>query len=201
MSKEEGSWKEKLRKKKGGWQLGAAVFKGMIYSVGAEFYALDLFRSEKPYKFPLPSPDQYPGSFEMIVVAVADPRDDNDHQVDKATVFIYGAGCGTGNAVGALFSFDTITHDWNVLDDSLFVSNLAPGVVLRYVGFSYLFSFAVHHPNHLWEGAPSIYVFDIVGREWLPEPVEGLEEIHPNIKDGIFCEDLFFRFTIRSFLY
>ncbi|KAL6205103.1 hypothetical protein ACLB2K_022367 [Fragaria x ananassa] len=107
------------------------------------------------------------------------------HLVIISNKYIYAYSKGARS--NTLVRFDLEKKEWECLYRN-FWGRLAPGVVLY--GDSYLVCFGTKKPtcNSLFSQQPGLYVFDIHQRQWLDEPVKGLDDAIPVIPEG-FEED------------
>ncbi|KAL6140180.1 hypothetical protein ACLB2K_058481 [Fragaria x ananassa] len=119
-----------------------------------------------------------------------DPRSGRDvrvapHLVSISNKYIYAYSKGARS--NTLVRFDLEKKEWECLYRN-FWGRLAPGVVLY--GDSYLVCFGTKKPtcSSLFSQQPGLYVFDIHQRQWLDEPVKGLDDAIPVIPEG-FEED------------
>ncbi|KAM5551496.1 hypothetical protein ABKV19_026376 [Rosa sericea] len=98
-------------------------------------------------------------------------------QLGMSNKYIYTYSLGIYNL---LSRYDLEKNEWDCISSS-FWGLWGPGVVIS--GDSYLLCFGTMKPTERFSGQPGVYVFDIRQRQWLDEPVKGLDDALPVIPD------------------
>lgn len=153
---------------------GAATFNdNWINSVGYPLYGL------RP-KSLLESPEDTLGFPHVLGVAKANTT---------TKLFVYTEGRRTQADTNTMFCYDSESDEWEVINKFSWGS-WSTGVVLQFSsdgGSSYLFSIGDRHPTDIRNRSPpSVYAFDINGRQWLPKPVAGISHLLPNSREDTF---------------
>ncbi|KAL6128270.1 hypothetical protein ACLB2K_071625 [Fragaria x ananassa] len=105
--------------------------------------------------------------------------------ISNNKIYAYSRGGITPNFQHYLFSYDMKEKKWDCLFKH-FWGDWATGVVIS--GDSYLIAYGSRHPIEDYREKPGVWVFDINRRQWLDEPVEGLDEALPVIPDWVYEE-------------
>ncbi|KAM5556586.1 hypothetical protein ABKV19_024130 [Rosa sericea] len=98
-------------------------------------------------------------------------------QLGISNKYIYTYSLGIYNL---LFRYDLEKNEWDCIS-SRFWGLWGPGVVIS--DDSYLLCFGTMKPTDKFSEQLGVYVFDIRQRQWLDEPVEGLDDALPVIPD------------------
>ncbi|KAL6131411.1 hypothetical protein ACLB2K_069787 [Fragaria x ananassa] len=102
--------------------------------------------------------------------------------ISKNKIYAYSRG-GYPNFQHYLFSYDMEDKKWDCIFKN-FWGDWATGVVLS--GDSYLIAYGSRHPIEWKRDKPGVWIFDICRRQWLDEPVKGLDEALPVIPDWAY---------------
>nr|XP_011469828.1 PREDICTED: uncharacterized protein LOC105353047 [Fragaria vesca subsp. vesca] len=145
---------------------------GLIYGFGPQSYIMNPSRRPRNVVATEPLPRMI-GEYAHAPQPLA---------ISNNKIYAYGR---AGILPHYLFSYDIEEKRWECLCKH-FWGEWATGVVLS--GDSYLIAFGSRHPIKGDMERPGLWVFDINRRQWLDEPIEGLDEALPVIPDWVHDE-------------
>ncbi|KAL6131407.1 hypothetical protein ACLB2K_069783 [Fragaria x ananassa] len=146
---------------------------GLIYGLGPHSYVIDPALRFGVIHTDLPKiPGEHGHSPQPLAIS-------------KNKIYAYSRGGVYPNLQHYLFSYDMEEKTWECIFKN-FWGDWATGVALS--GDTYLIAYGSRHPIEWKKDRPGVWVFDIRRRQWLDEPVEGLDEALPVIPDWVYEE-------------